>query len=82
MTTTSALYGMALDVLAQLYLGAGRLREAEHLWAEAVKVGRAVHGEAGDQVLVVTNSLATVISMQQVQSHPILRSSQICHNLT
>ena len=75
MTTTSALYGMALDVLAQFYLGAGRLREAEHLWAEAVKVGRAVHGEAGDQVLVVTNSLATVISMQQVQSHPILRRS-------
>ena len=63
MTATSALYGMALDLLAQFYLGAGRLREAEHLWAEAVKVGRAVHGEAGDQVLVVTNSLATVLSM-------------------
>ena len=34
-------------------------------------------GEAGDQVLVVTNSLATVISMQQVQSRPILGSSQM-----
>ena len=61
----SALYGMSLDILAQFYLASNRLKEAESLWVEAVKCGRLVYGEEGDQVLVVTNSLATVISMQQ-----------------
>ena len=56
---------MALDLLAQFYLASNRLKEAESLWVEAVKCGRLVYGEEGDQVLVVTNSLATVISMQQ-----------------
>ena len=60
----SALYGMALDLLAQFYLASNRLKEAESLWVEAVKCGRLVYGEEGDQVLVVTNSLATVVSMQ------------------
>merc|ERR1719480_391001 len=45
---------MALDLLAQFYLASNRLKEAESLWVEAVKCG----------VLVVTNSLATVVSMQ------------------
>ena len=56
---------MALDLLAQFYLASNRLKEAESLWVEAVKCGRLVYGEEGDQVLVVTNSLATVVSMQQ-----------------
>ena len=60
----TALYGMSLDLLAQFYLASNRLKEAESLWVEAVKCGRLVHGEEGDQVLVVSNSLATVISMQ------------------
>ena len=59
-----ALYGMSLDMLAQFYLSINKLSEAENLWREAVKIGTAVHGENGEQVLVVTNSLATVISMQ------------------
>jgi len=61
---TLALYGMSLDMLAQFYLSINKLSEAENLWREAVKIGTAVHGENGEQVLVVTNSLATVISMQ------------------
>ena len=56
---------MALDLLAQFYLASNRLKEAETLWVEAVKCGRLVYGEEGDQGLVVTNSLATVISMQE-----------------
>ena len=61
----AALLGMALDLQAQFYLSINRLTEAETLWREAVSVGRQLHGDTGDQVLVVTNSLATVISMQE-----------------
>jgi len=61
---TLALYGMALDQQAQFHVGVGKLKEAETAWREAVEVATRLHGEEGEQVLVVTNSLATVLSMQ------------------
>lgn len=61
---TLALYGMALDQQAQLFMAGNRLREAEKSFREAVLVATKLHGEKGEQVLVVTNSLATVLSMQ------------------
>eukprot|EP00092_Neocalanus_flemingeri_P006783 GFUD01007326.1.p1 GENE.GFUD01007326.1~~GFUD01007326.1.p1 ORF type:complete len:361 (+),score=138.79 GFUD01007326.1:47-1129(+) len=61
---TLALYGMALDLQAQFFMAGGRLKEAETAWREAVLVATKLHGVEGEQVLVVTNSLATVLSLQ------------------
>ena len=61
---TLALYGMALDQQAQFLMAVGKLKEAETAWREAVLVATKLHGEEGEQVLVVTNYLATVLSMQ------------------
>jgi len=61
---TLALYGMALDQQAQLFMAGNRLMDAEKSFREAVSVATKLHGEKGEQVLVVTNSLATVLSMQ------------------
>jgi len=61
---TLALYGMALDQQAQVLMAGDKLKEAEKLFREAVMVATKLHGEKGEQVLVVTNSLATVLSMQ------------------
>jgi len=55
---------MALDQQAQFLMAVGKLKEAETAWREAVLVATKLHGEEGEQVLVVTNSLATVLSMQ------------------
>ena len=49
---TLALYGMALDLQAQFFVAAGRLKEAENAWREAVVVATKLHGEEGEQVLV------------------------------
>ena len=61
---TLALYGMALDQQAQFLMAVGKLKEAETAWREAVLVATKLHGEEREQVLVVTNYLATVLSMQ------------------
>jgi len=61
---TLALYGMALDQQAQLLMAGDKLKEAEKLFREAVTVAIKVYGERQEQVLVVTNSLASVLSMQ------------------
>ena len=58
---TLALYGMALDQQAQVLMAGDKLKEAEKLFREAVMVATKLHGENGEQVLVVTNSLATVL---------------------
>jgi len=58
---TLALYGMALDQQAQVLMAGDKLKEAEKLFREAVMVATKLHGEKGEQVLVVTNSLATVL---------------------
>ena len=60
-----ALMGMALDWQAQFYLSRHNLLRAESIWREAVEIGRKIHGDDDEQVLVVRNSLATVISMQE-----------------
>ena len=60
---TKALLGIALDMQGQFLLSLGRMGEAEQCWREAVEVAREVLGEEEDQLLVVTNSLATVLSM-------------------
>ena len=60
---SKALLGIALDMQGQFLLSLGRLGEAEQCWREAVEVAREVLGEEEDQLLVVTNSLATVLSM-------------------
>ena len=60
---TKALLGIALDMQGQFLLSMERLGEAEQCWREAVEVAREVLGEEEEQVLVVTNSLATVLSM-------------------
>ena len=62
---TLALYGMSLDLQAQFLFSINKLREAETVWREAVGVGQQLHGVDGDQVLVVTNSLALAISAQE-----------------
>merc|ERR1719320_2025556 len=54
---TLALYGMALDQQAQVLMAGDKLKEA-------VTVANRVYGEKQEQVLVVTNSLASVLSMQ------------------
>jgi len=61
---TLALYGMALDQQAQVLMAGDNLKEAEKLFREAVTVATKVYGEREEQVLVVTNSLASVLSMQ------------------
>ena len=60
-----ALLGMSLDWQAQFYLSLNNLTKAEAVWREALEVGKMLHGEDDEQILVVTNSLATVISMQE-----------------
>ena len=65
---TLALYGMALDQQAQLFMASNRLREAEKSFREAVLVATKLHGEKGEQVLVVTNSLATVLRYAMVSA--------------
>ena len=60
---TKALLGIALDMQGQFLLSQGRFKEAELCWREAGDVARQVLGEEEEQVLVVTNSLATVLSM-------------------
>jgi len=59
-----ALAGMALDHQAQLLLSSGRAGEAEAAWREAVLLAERLHGGAGEQTLVVRNSLASSISIQ------------------
>ena len=46
---------------AQFLLGRGRLEEAESAFSAAVGVARRVHGDQGEQTLVIQNSLATVL---------------------
>jgi len=58
---TLALYGMALDQQAQVLMAGDKLKEAERLFREAVTVAIKVYGEKQEQVLVVTNSLASVL---------------------
>ena len=60
----AALAGMALDQFAQLLLESGRAGEAEAAWREAVLLAERLHGRAGEQTLVVRNSLASSISIQ------------------
>ena len=60
---TVALLGISLDLLGQFCLAQANYGEAEKCWREAGEVARKVLGEEEDQVLVVTNSLATVLSM-------------------
>ena len=62
---TLGLAGMVLDQRAQFLLQQDRLSEAEMAWREAVKVAEQLHGEEGEQTLVVKNSLATLLSMAQ-----------------
>jgi len=61
---TLALYGMCLDLKAQFLMDKKNFVEAENLFREAIKVATLIHGSKGEQVLVVSNSLATVLSMQ------------------
>ena len=61
---SAALAGMALDQQAQLLLSSGRAGEAEAAWREAVLLAERLHGGAGEQTLVVRNSLASSISIQ------------------
>ena len=61
---TLGLAGMVLDQRAQFLLQQDRLSEAEMTWREAVKVAEQLHGEEGEQTLVVKNSLATLLSMR------------------
>ena len=61
---TLGLAGMVLDQRAQFLLQQDRLAEAELAWREAVKVAEQLHGEEGEQVLVVKNSLAALLSMR------------------
>ena len=61
---TLGLAGMVLDQRAQFLLQQDRLAEAEMTWREAVKVAEQLHGEEGEQVLVVKNSLAALLSMR------------------
>ena len=61
---TLGLAGMVLDQRAQFLLQHDRLAEAEMAWREAVKVAEQLHGEEGEQALVVKNSLATLLSMR------------------
>lgn len=61
---TLGLAGMVLDQRAQFLLQQDRLSEAEMAWREAVKVAEQLHGEEGEQTLVVKNSLATLLSMR------------------
>ena len=61
---TLGLAGMVLDQRAQFLLQQNRLAEAEMAWREAVKVAEQLHGEEGEQALVVKNSLATLLSMR------------------
>ena len=58
---TLALYGMALDQQAQVLMAGDNLKEPEKLFREAVTVAIKVYGEREEQVLVVTNSLASVL---------------------
>ena len=60
---TRALLGIALDMMGQFFLSQSNYAQAEKCWREAGEVARQVLGEEEDQVLVVTNSLATVLSM-------------------
>jgi len=61
---TLGLAGMVLDQRAQFLLQQDRLAEAEMAWREAVKIAEQLHGEEGEQVLVVKNSLAALLSMR------------------
>ena len=61
---TLGLAGMVLDQRAQFLLQQDRLAEAELAWKEAVRVAEQLHGEEGEQALVVKNSLATLLSMR------------------
>lgn len=61
---TLGLTGMVLDEWAQFLLSRNRLEEAEVAWREAVRVSILLHGQEGEQSLVVTNSLATLLSMK------------------
>jgi hypothetical protein len=58
---TLALYGMALDHLGQFCLGQGLLTEAAAAFKQAVTVSRKIHGDLGEQTLVLLNSLASVL---------------------
>ena len=52
---------MSLDHYAQFCMSRNSLKEAERLFEEAVVVAKKLHGMTGEQTLVVTNSLATVL---------------------
>lgn len=61
---TMALYGLALDQLGQFCLSQGRLTEAEVAFSQALALSRTIHGVHGEQTLVITNSLASVLSLK------------------
>ena len=61
---TLGLAGLVLDQRAQFLLAQDRLAEAEAAWREAVRVAEQLHGPEGEQSLVVTNSLASLLSMR------------------
>ena len=52
---------MCLDLKAQFLMDKKNFVEAENLFREAIKVATLIHGSKGEQVLVVSNSLATVL---------------------
>lgn len=58
------LLGLVLDQQAQFLLARDRLGTAEVTWREAVEVAIRLHGEEGEQTLVVQNSLASLMSMR------------------
>jgi hypothetical protein len=58
---TLALYGMALDRLGQFCLSQSRLTEAEVAFRQAAAISRQIHGDRGEQTLVILNSLASVL---------------------
>ena len=61
---TLALYGMALDKQAQVLMAGVKPKETENIFREAVTVAIKVYGEKQEHVLVVTNSLASVLNMK------------------
>ena len=71
-----ALLGISLDMMGQFCLAQANYAEAEKCWREAGQVARRVLGEEEDQVLVVTNSLATLLSMtgREAEAANILES--------
>jgi hypothetical protein len=52
---------MALDRLGQFCLSQSRLTEAEVAFRQAAAISRQIHGDTGEQTLVILNSLASVL---------------------